>query len=53
MSDRTTVITKLRDQNPQLAEAFDRWIAVMWPGLPKTRGVVGLRLSGVPVWSLG
>jgi hypothetical protein len=36
MSDRTTVITKLRDQNPELAEVFDRWIAVVWPGLPNT-----------------
>jgi hypothetical protein len=36
MSDRETVIAKLRNQHPELAEAFDRWVAVVWPGLPKT-----------------
>ena len=36
MSDRETLIAKLRNDHPELAEAFDRWIAVVWPGLPKT-----------------
>src|SRR5215469_16411489 len=36
MSDRETAIAKLRNQHPELAEAFDKWVAVVWPGLPKT-----------------